>query len=789
MILLYGRGVQYCTQQDSLFDEESVIKCRNRLSDENIDFVGLNVCLFLFRFERYSTTVATASISLNLTSRFERLCHVYNPEVRKIRASRRTTTNAIAMVFLIDSNSPPPHRLAIVSGPAVVLWDCLEAASVKANSVDDRENKNAEDDHNGDDDDDNYSDIVTSYPHGQHFNLSAVAFNHNSSVLASATSCSDDERPPSHDSIDLMTTSDCSSFRTIQHDGDRTAGRINTLCFGDGSRFLCCGDDKGVVTIWDLKQKRRVRQHIHPGQKPSPSLQVEMDKTNCCILSMTNECIYVYHLKTSKLLGKLVPMNQTRQFTRFHTSATDTNVVCVGTMGGEIFFYDISSFQSQTPSSNGSISSNHGASKKISASLKPYGILPAQHDGPITGLAYFRNDPNKLVTGGADGNVCLWDMSVGKLLWPVCSFKDDAIRSLSLHDDGQILAVGTESGHVRVFEISTLPDRRPRLVSQLEFDGPVEQVLFAPTYRAKRISPSGSSTSSWTSHQENVHALSNTKRQKDQINLKSNNQVIKVDSKAPAAVVFQLEEQDDNDIAHAFSTDSSLVIPQAYSGPSSCTSSPDSKDVPPGYQQQQVQVERQQHQQQRHQPHSKSLEMTASPMSSSTPQRQPEKDRSQQPGIPQHRSNDQTTDPESVAAASTKNIKSDEIPGIVRHEVESAAPAAGTRSIVADEICYIVRNKVERVATADAAARTKSITADDVRDIVRNEVESLGDLLEKQLRDLHLVMMSQFYRQSEDVRKLLSEHMTAITSLQYENRLLRDENERLRHGQQRQDIR
>lgn len=65
---------------------------------------------------------------------------------------------------------------------------------------------------------------------------------------------------------------------------------------------------------------------------------------------------------------------------------------------------------------------------------------------------------------------------------------------------------------------------------------------------------------------------------------------------------------------------------------------------------------------------------------------------------------------------------------------------------------------------------------------MQEEIENLQDEMEEQLRNLHMDMISQFHQQSQEMTKALSLHLATIDSLTLENQRLREENERLRQG-------
>ncbi|VEU37964.1 unnamed protein product [Pseudo-nitzschia multistriata] len=79
--------------------------------------------------------------------------------------------------------------------------------------------------------------------------------------------------------------------------------------------------------------------------------------------------------------------------------------------------------------------------------------------------------------------------------------------------------------------------------------------------------------------------------------------------------------------------------------------------------------------------------------------------------------------------------------------------------------------------------RKKSMT-DEVREVVREEVENLQDEMEEQFRNLHIDVINQFHRQSQEFEAILSKHMAVLERLSNENQLLREENERFRRGEE-----
>ena len=67
---------------------------------------------------------------------------------------------------------------------------------------------------------------------------------------------------------------------------------------------------------------------------------------------------------------------------------------------------------------------------------------------------------------------------------------------------------------------------------------------------------------------------------------------------------------------------------------------------------------------------------------------------------------------------------------------------------------------------------------------MREEVENLQDEMEEQFRNLHIDVINQFHRQSQEFEAILSKHMAVLERLSNENQLLREENERFRRGEE-----
>ena len=154
--------------------------------------------------------------------------------------------------------------LALSCGPAVVTWDCGSGPSHGRI--------------------DPYSDEGSSgagcrifHPHGRNSNVAGLTWNHNEQVLATCSSSSDDDEPNvalvhAETGTNLETLSNFfpsgsggSKSRNGSHRGNAippasaAAAAATGVGFGGKSRYLVVSDASGCASVWDLKKTARVR--------------------------------------------------------------------------------------------------------------------------------------------------------------------------------------------------------------------------------------------------------------------------------------------------------------------------------------------------------------------------------------------------------------------------------------------------------------------------------------------------------------------------------------------------
>ena len=153
--------------------------------------------------------------------------------------------------------------LALSCGPAVVTWDCGSGPSHGRI--------------------DPYSDEGSAgcrifHPHGRNSNVASLTWNHNEQVLATCSSSSDDDEPNvalvhAETGTNLETLSSFfpsgssggSKSRNGSHRGNTVppasaaAAAATGVGFGGKSRYLVVSDASGCASVWDLKKTARVR--------------------------------------------------------------------------------------------------------------------------------------------------------------------------------------------------------------------------------------------------------------------------------------------------------------------------------------------------------------------------------------------------------------------------------------------------------------------------------------------------------------------------------------------------
>jgi len=235
------------------------------------------------------------------------------------------------------------------------------------------------------------------------------------------------------------------------------------VSFGVKSRYLIVGDDCGAVCLWDLKKNSRVRHYFHS----FASLQATLDPTDTNVLSLSERALHIFKLREGTLAASIAGASRC---TKFSTSLVEPRHVAIGTRIGSLELYDVS------------------LQSKI-RSMSP-------HTGSVTGVAFSKVSKLLVASASIDETLAFSDTATGKIVQQM-TLKSPA-TSMSFHNDGSTCAVGTESGHVFVYDL-----RQPsQVIASQQMDSSVSAVSFAPGDAASTSSKPRRSTLSSTDSAE-----------------------------------------------------------------------------------------------------------------------------------------------------------------------------------------------------------------------------------------------------------------------------------------------
>ncbi|KAG7356153.1 WD40 repeat-containing protein [Nitzschia inconspicua] len=559
---------------------------------------------------------------------------------------------------------------------------------------------------------------VTRYPQGD-LPISSFCWNHNRLVLATCSAVSTDEHI--HHNVMLISSQSGNRLDSFQHDQDwGRHGVANSLQFGGKSRYLCVGDESGAVCLWDLKKKLRVRQFFH---NDHPSRQVSLDPTDTYVLSLTPFFMYVYNLRDGILVATLTPPgNKVSEeakavaFTKYCTTSLEPNIVAIGTSDGSVLLYDFT---------RGSGGDTHS---------RPILSFTKRHEGAVTDVAFSPTDSKLLVSSGEDGTVKIYDTTTVETIQEIRNSNvTSPITSLSLYGgDGNICAIGCESGDVFVYDLSG--DEDGALLATLNVGGQVEQVAFAPPPRAKDQTVAQDPPKTPAEQRNTLPMAPTPAKFRIQETTTSVKSPSNPDSSSASTNDMKRLENVDRPTKPTYSAPFASAVRKSPLSPRRTAI---------------VQATRQQN--------SSAASKSITPSSSLPPK-----------------------SPTAVSSPASKDSPS----GDVNTQPLAIKPKAArpsfmkTRTETMRQHLYPLRQQ-ENIPEQPEVTQ---VNIDEFREVVQEEIENLQDEMEEQLRNLHMDMISQFHQQSQEMNKALSGHLATIERLTEENKRLKEENERLRRG-------
>lgn len=631
---------------------------------------------------------------------------------------------------MIDPDSFEANKatLAILSGSKVLVWDV-------SSSIGD----------NGNDRDQNEANVRAFDPYPQYDDsvpISNLAWNHNQMVIATSSGISTDDL--AHDNVVLVSSQSGQTLDSFQHDSqwkqkqqctrnyNHQGSAVKSINFGGKSRYLCIGDESGAVCLWDLKKKIRVRQFFHRKSSGDP------DINNCSDSTYPSPSYQVSLDPTDTYVLSLSPL-ALYQYNLRDGQLVGTLKVPNNDDGHDIdndcfTLFSISDLEPNLcaiGTDNGSIYIHDITNYHNQYQASPLLEMTQRHSGDVTGLAYSPVHPDTLYSCGNDGVIIIHNKSERRSQ-KICGALDSnnsSIQSMSLHANGVTCAVGCKSGDVFVYNFQENINKSEitsTLLASFQANDPIHSLFFAPPPRPKdKQRQSGKSTSS--TNENNNESSSGTTTQSALTTAPINSAPSEMQREHTKKSVLTQQKRD---------SPTSPISPQYYERSScSMTHATESKNK--------ARVTS---------PFAKKLASLTSNAKKALP--------------------GDTQQQKMTTGDVGSSKRTEKVPLSPKKLPSSPARKHNSRTRP--------RESIQKAETQ----KSEKNNAEKIREVVREEVENLQDELEEQLRNLHIDMINQFHQQSQEIETELSKHFSALERLTAENQHLREENERLRRGQQ-----
>ncbi|XP_038981010.1 protein NEDD1-like isoform X2 [Phoenix dactylifera] len=263
---------------------------------------------------------------------------------------------------------------------------------------------------------------VLSYTPSPGFQVNSVRWNHTNLVVASAG----DDRKISLWHKNGQSVGVIPLRGSVV--GDDIEEAIVSISFSNkGSRYLCSGGSGRIVRVWDLQRKRCIKW-----------LSGHTDTITGVLYNCKDE-----HLASISAKGELI----------LHNLASGARAAELKDPNGQVLrVLDYSRLSRHILATAGDDGSVHmwditGRSPKISW-LK-------QHSAPTTGVCFSPSSDKIIASVGLDKKLYTYDSGTRR---PTsCTHYEAPFSSLAYHDDGNILAAGTNSGRVVFYDVRGKP--------------------------------------------------------------------------------------------------------------------------------------------------------------------------------------------------------------------------------------------------------------------------------------------------------------------------------------------
>jgi len=259
---------------------------------------------------------------------------------------------------------------------------------------------------------------------------------------------------------------------------------INTVAFGPGGLTIATGDDNGVVRVWDTNtgvELRRMAAPWSPNGAVFAVRSVAFSEDGSRLVSGGDDAwVRLWDNASGALIhevqGRATVLSVAFSSTLNNPEAKGDDFVAIGTLDGTVAVFrgaDLRPFRESLSAQPGIVNSvgfSPGVSRLVTggsdSTVRVWDLRLSDPDGggltPIGGplighhgavrSAVFNWDTQKVISGGMDGSVRVWN-GVGAL--PIPAGQGDEVRSVAFSPNGLIIASGGTDGTVKLWDAET----------------------------------------------------------------------------------------------------------------------------------------------------------------------------------------------------------------------------------------------------------------------------------------------------------------------------------------------
>lgn len=236
---------------------------------------------------------------------------------------------------------------------------------------------------------------------------------------------------------------------------------VNSICYSPDQNFIAYGDSKGTVSIWDTKQRVKIK-----------SMSLQEGEISCVAFSRDGQII------AASTLDYNIHLWDTRSFDLLHIfkgHSNDVNTLSFNQDGTRL----------ATASSDGTIriwDTNVG--KELLS------FEAAEEEDEVTN-AWYSPDDKFIASAGEESNFSIWDANTGELLHRVET--SDLCDCISYSSDGIYIATGSGST-IEIWDAKTLV-----LIKSIKTGGrEIERIVYSPDNKyIATVSPFDDSIKIW----------------------------------------------------------------------------------------------------------------------------------------------------------------------------------------------------------------------------------------------------------------------------------------------------